>query len=205
MGGDDLNLVTAEGGLALIKRILAAYDSVYIVDEVIKSAEGRIFKLSCMLIEADKLILTASLCGEGETFAFTQEDESSSTAKYSNTVGAYLYEPNAAIQKAGCYRSIAACLGADKLHPNSQLYTSGTPIEEFPGRTFTVEKVYGFSKSELKEIQALKKANITVRNFPDSVQTLRKRLKLCDGGEHYLFATTVADGSKVLAVCKKAI
>ena len=140
-----------------------------------------------------------------QEFSFTQAEEMEQTAKYSNCIKRYLYEPNAAIQKAGCYRSIAACLGADKLHPNSQLYTSGTPIEEFPGRTFTVEKVYGFSKSELKEIQALKKANITVRNFPDSVQTLRKRLKLCDGGEHYLFATTVADGSKVLAVCKKAI
>ena len=138
------------------------------------------------------------------SFAFTRAEEQECKAELSNAIERFLYEPNAAIQKAGCYRSLAARTGTAKLHPNSQLYTADTLIKEFPGRVFEVEKVCGFSKSDIKEIQALKKANITVRNFPESVQQLRKRLKLSDGGEHYIFATTVADGSKLLAICRKA-
>ena len=67
-----------------------------------------------------------------------------------------------------------------------------------------VERVVGFSKAEIKEIQALRQANITVRNFPDSVQMLRKKLKLADGGERYIFATTMSDGKRSLVVCRKA-
>lgn len=132
----------------------------------------------------------------------TDEDEKEPT--YCNCVGSYLYEPNAAIQKAGCHKAVAAHFGVAKLHPNSQLFTSEELVDEFPGRAFKVEKCYGFSKSDIKEIQALQKANITVRNFPAGVEELRKRLKLTDGGEHYIFATTVAKGEKVLVVCKKA-
>jgi hypothetical protein len=95
-------------------------------------------------------------------------------------------------------------LGVAKLHPNSHLYTSSMFVDSFPGRSFVVDKVVGFSKSDIKEIQSLGKANITVRNFPDTVQMLRKKLKLADGGDTYLFATTVANGDKVLAVCRKA-
>ena len=77
-------------------------------------------------------------------------------------------------------------------------------LGNFPGRTFEVAAVSGFSKNEIKEcIGGLKKANITVRNFPESVQQLRKRLKLGDGGDVYLFATTLADGRKVLIRCGK--
>lgn len=139
-----------------------------------------------------------------EEFTFTVNEETCTATAYSNTIGRYLYEPNAAIQKAGCYRTLATHMGIEKLHPNSQLYTSEQLIKDFPGRIFEVEKVYGFSKSEIKEIQALKKANITVRNFPESTQQLRKRLKLSDGGECYILATTTADEKRVLAVCRKA-
>jgi hypothetical protein len=76
-------------------------------------------------------------------------------------------------------------------------------IDDFPGRVFEVVAVYGFSKAEIKKVQALQKANITVRNFPESVQQLRKRLKLSDGGDNYIFATTLADERKVLVICKK--
>ena len=92
-----------------------------------------------------------------------------------------------------------------KLHPNSQLYTSEALVYDFPGRVFEVVDVLGFSKAEIKKVQALQKANITVRNFPESVQQLRKRLKLADGGDNYIFATTLAKGEKVLVVCKKTI
>lgn len=141
--------------------------------------------------------------GKADIYTYTpDEDEKEPT--YSNSVGNYLYEPNAAIQKAGCHKAIAARFGAAKLHPNSHLFTSEEPVNEFPGRVFKVERCYGFSKSDIKEIQAIGKANITVRNFPAGVEELRKRLKLTDGGEHYIFATTVAKGEKVLVVCKKA-
>ena len=136
-------------------------------------------------------------------FTFTAGEEAGSTATYSDTVGKYLYEPNAAIQKSGCSRALSQRFNTPKLHHNSQLYTSDSLIEEFPGRTFTVEKVYGFSKSDIKEIQALSQANITVRNFPESVQLLRKKLKLADGGENYIFATTLSGGEKVLIICHK--
>lgn len=142
--------------------------------------------------------------GGMQRFTFTAEEESKAIVAYSDTIGHYLYEPNAAVQKSGCTRSLSQRMHVDKLHPNSQLYTSDTLVEEFPGRIFTVEKVCGFSKSEIKEIQALGQANITVRNFPESVQLLRKKLKLAEGGENYIFATTVANGNKVLVLCKKA-
>lgn len=138
-----------------------------------------------------------------EQFTFTAEDEQQSAAAYATEVQSYLYEPNSAIQKAGCFHSLTAATGAFKLHPNSHLFTSNNPIENFPGRQFKVIEVHGFSKEDIKKISALGKANITVRNFPESVQQLRKRLKLADGGEEYIFATTLAGGDKVLIVCRK--
>ena len=119
-------------------------------------------------------------------------------------VGAYLYEPNASILKAGAYRSLTQAYAVKKLHASSHLYTSPNYIEDFPGRRFQVEVVSGFGKKELKTLlQGLEKANLTIRNFPSSVADLRKRLKLKEGGEDYIFATTLADDSKVLIKCKK--
>jgi hypothetical protein len=138
-----------------------------------------------------------------QQFSFTQDEESASSAIYCSEVGRFLYEPNASIQKAGCHNSLSQRFGLKKLHPNSQLYTADERIGDFPGRVFEVQEVLGFSKADIKRVQALQKANITVRNFPESVQVLRKRLKLADGGENYLFATTVGKGEKVLVVCKK--
>lgn len=138
-----------------------------------------------------------------QTFSFTAQQEQAATATYTSEVGRYLYEPNAAIQKAGCHKSLAQATGAAKLHPNSHLYTSQERIDTFPGRAFKVTGVVGFSKNELKQLTAIKKANITVRNFPESVAQLRKRLKMADGGDTYIFATTLADERKVLVLCGK--
>lgn len=125
-------------------------------------------------------------------------------AAYATEIKEFLYEPNAAIQKGGCHSAIAERYGVEKLHPNSHLYTSSEPVTEFPGRIFRVQGVSGFSKKEIKELLGdIKQANITVRNFPDSVQALRKRLKLNDGGDNYLFATTVDTDKKVLIRCSK--
>ncbi len=138
-----------------------------------------------------------------QEFTFTQDEEQSSTATYSSDISRYLYEPNASIQKAGCHNTLSQRLGLKKLHPNSQLYTADEYIQHFPGRIFEVVEVLGFSKADIKKVQALQKANITVRNFPESVQQLRKRLKLADGGDNYIFATTLANGSKAMIICNK--
>lgn len=139
-----------------------------------------------------------------QIFSFTQDDEDTAETSYSSEVGKYLYEPNASVQKAGSPKSLSSHYHVDKLHPNSHLYTSNEHIHNFPGRIFEVVEVLGFSKADIKSVQSLGKANITVRNFPESVQLLRKRLKLTDGGENYIFATTLNDDSKALILCKKA-
>lgn len=142
--------------------------------------------------------------GEHQHYAFTQEQERTSDCPLSAEVGAYLYEPNASILKAGAYRSLTQAYSVKKLHASSHLYTSPYYIEDFPGRRFQVEAVSGFGKKELKTLlQGLEKANLTIRNFPSSVAELRKRLKLKEGGECYLFATTLSDESKVLIKCRK--
>ena len=141
---------------------------------------------------------------EHQSFSFTQEQERTSDCPLATEVGAYLYEPNASILKAGAYRSLTQTYACKKLHASSHLYTSEQFIEDFPGRRFRVEAVSGFGKKELKEfLQGMEKANLTIRNFPSSVADLRKRLKLKEGGEDYLFATTLADESKVIIKCRK--
>ena len=142
--------------------------------------------------------------GEHQHYAFTQEQERTSDCPLAAEVGAYLYEPNASILKAGAYRSLTQTYPVNKLHASSHLYTSPYYIEDFPGRRFQVEAVSGFGKKELKTLlQGLEKANLTIRNFPSSVAELRKRLKLKEGGECFLFATTLSDESKVLIKCRK--
>ena len=141
---------------------------------------------------------------EHQSFSFTQEQERTSDCPLATEVGAYLYEPNASILKAGAYRSLTQTYACKKLHASSHLYTSEQFIADFPGRRFHVEAVSGFGKKELKEfLQGIEKANLTIRNFPSSVADLRKRLKLKEGGEDYLFATTLADESKVMIKCRK--
>ena len=141
---------------------------------------------------------------EHQSFSFTQEQERTSDCPLATEVGAYLYEPNASILKAGAYRSLTQTYACKKLHASSHLYTSEQFVEDFPGRRFRVEVVSGFGKKELKEfLQGMEKANLTIRNFPSSVADLRKRLKLKEGGEDYVFATTLADESKVMIKCRK--
>ena len=156
--------------------------------------------------KGDTPIHTINFHGEHtQTFSFTTQEETSATCTYAEAVKRYLYEPNSSLMKAGCHRLPAQHFGLEKLHPNTHLYTSDTLASDFPGRVFEVKEVCGFSK---KELGALKnrheRANLAVRNFPEHVDTLRKRLKLKDGGTTYLFATTLNDGAKVLISGEKA-
>ena len=135
---------------------------------------------------------------------FTLDEERNAFCPMAEEVGNYLYEPNASILKAGAYRSITQHYAVKKLHVNSHLYTSDEAIPNFPGRVFQVEGVSGFGKKELKAfMDRVDKANLTIRNFPSSVADLRKRLKLKEGGDTYLFATTLSNEQKVLVKCRK--
>lgn len=116
----------------------------------------------------------------------------------------HLYEPNASIMKAGCFREIEETFGICQLSPNSHLFVSEKEIKDFPGRQFHVEAVTSMNKQELKEaLRGIDRANITVRNFPMSVEALRKKLKLKDGGAVFIFATTLSDNSHKLFICRK--
>ena len=141
---------------------------------------------------------------EEQHLVFTREQEQRSQCTYTDSLGNYLYEPNASLLKAGAFRSIAAAYPVRKLHPNSHLYTSDSFIENFPGRIFRIVNQCSFNKKEVKENRAdLKKANVTVRNFPTTVAELRKRLHLTEGGDTYLFASTLNNGQKVIIRCEK--
>ena len=116
----------------------------------------------------------------------------------------YLYEPNASLMKAGCFGVLSGRYDARMLSKNSHLFVSQAPIEAFPGRSFRIIAVSSFNKKELKRhLSGITKANIAARNFPLSVAELRKRLKLKDGGETYIFATTLSDESHVLMITEK--
>ena len=115
----------------------------------------------------------------------------------------YLYEPNASIMKAGCFAEIEQAFEVSQLAPNSHLFASDQAIEDFPGRKFRVTAVTSMNKQELKQaLKDIRQANIAIRNFPMSVADLRKRLKLSEGGNDYIFATTLTEGKKVLIICQ---
>ena len=117
----------------------------------------------------------------------------------------YLYEPNASLMKAGCFGVLSGRYDARMLSKNSHLFVSREPIAAFPGRSFRIIAVSSFNKKELKRhLSGITKANIATRNFPLSVAELRKRLKLKDGGETYIFATTLSNESHVLVITEKA-
>lgn len=115
----------------------------------------------------------------------------------------YLYEPNASIMKAGCFAEIEQAFEVSQLAPNSHLFASDQAIADFPGRKFRVTAVTSMNKQELKQaLKDIRQANIAVRNFPMSVADLRKRLKLSEGGNDYIFATTLTEEKKVLIICQ---
>ena len=116
----------------------------------------------------------------------------------------FLHEPNASIMKAGCFDELAAAYGVSPVSRNSHLFLSDEPVEDFPGRSFVVERVTTMNKGELrKALVGIEKANIATRNFPLTVAELRKRLKIKDGGDVYIFATTTAEGEHLLLISRK--
>lgn len=115
----------------------------------------------------------------------------------------YLYEPNSSVLKAGAYESVGNRFNLFKIHRNSHLYTSENAVNNFPGRRFKIIATTNYNRKEVEKHILEKKANITKRNFPYSVDEIRKKLKLKGGGNIYLFATTLEDNSKAIIICRK--
>lgn len=145
---------------------------------------------------------------DAQSFVCEESDMESSSVKiapFTLEEMLYLYEPNASLMKAGCFGVLSERYDARMLSKNSHLFVSREPIAAFPGRSFRIIAVSSFNKKELKRhLSGITKANIATRNFPLSVAELRKRLKLKDGGETYIFATTLSDESHVLVITEKA-
>lgn len=145
---------------------------------------------------------------DAQSFVCDESDMETSSVKIAPSTleeMQYLYEPNASLMKAGCFGVLSGRYDARMLSKNSHLFVSMAPIEAFPGRSFRIIAISSFNKKELKRhLSGITKANIATRNFPLSVAELRKRLKLKDGGEIYIFATTLSDESHVLVITEKA-
>ena len=145
---------------------------------------------------------------DAQSFVCDEMDMESSSVKIAPSTleeMQYLYEPNASLMKAGCFGVLSDRYDARMLSKNSHLFVSQAPIEAFPGRSFRIIAISSFNKKELKRhLSGITKANIATRNFPLSVAELRKRLKLKDGGETYIFATTLSNESHVLVITEKA-
>jgi hypothetical protein len=142
--------------------------------------------------------------GREETFRFTYGEERAATAVLADEVGRYLYEPNASLLKAGAYKTVSSRYGLRKLHANSHLYTSDVCLPSFAGRIFETLRTYPFVPRQCRHLSArIPRANLAVRNFPLSVDALRRQTGIADGGEVYLFATTLSGQRKMLVECRK--
>lgn len=192
--------------LASAERRLSGVRQIHIV-----SVDGECKEILILLSQSvisgcdDKKIVCANITSNGNSvFSFTRESERNAECHYSSVVQNYLYEPNASVMKAGCFKAVADKCAVEKLHPNSHLYTSQNYVHNFPGRIFAVEAVSAFSKRDLRTfISGIDKANLSVRNFPAQVAELRKRFNIREGGDIYLFATTLSDGKHVMIKCRK--
>ena len=152
-------------------------------------------RIECVNFRAD---------GEEERFAYSWMDEAAASVSFAPAVAAYLYEPNASILKAGAFKRLALDWDVRPLHANSHLYTSPAARTDFPGRVFRVVSFMPFNNKLCKTLRrTIPQANITVRNFPLSVKELRAKTRIAEGGDRYLFATTMADGARALILAAK--
>lgn len=163
-----------------------------------------------------------------QEFAFTREEESQAICRFASVgtsssaslgasvasvasvienslAGHFLYEPNVALLKAGAYKILSQSFDLQKLHLNTHLYVAAVMQADFPGRVFKiVEALSPSAKETKKRLQSLQQVNVTTRNYPESVETIRKKYRIKEGGQLYLFAATLADNQRVLLLCEKA-
>lgn len=160
------------------------------------------------VVESELKVYCADLSTASDTsslFVYTSGSSAPvANSKLKTQNSKFVHEPNASIMKAGCFDELAAAYGVSPVSRNSHLFLSDEPVDGFPGRSFVVERVTTMNKSELrKALVGIEKANIATRNFPLTVAELRKRLKIKDGGDVYIFATTTAEGEHLLLISRK--
>lgn len=153
---------------------------------------------------ANSTLITCHNDGNSFQYSLAEADATPQTILQTPPqAGMYLFEPNASIMKAGCFGLLCSRLGVQAIAPNSHLFVANNDLPDFPGRRFKLVAATSFNKRDLKTaLQGISKANIATRNFPLKPDALRKKLKLKDGGEHFLFATTDAQGKHWLLVAK---
>lgn len=139
-----------------------------------------------------------------QKFDFNLLDEYQSISKCTSVLYKYLYEPNSSIMKSGAFNTVASSYNLLKLHKNTHLYTSNELIRDFPGRIFVILSVSGSSKNDIKKLKSqYQKANITVRNYPVSVDNFRKKTAIQDGGDTFIFACKLENETNSIIVCTK--
>jgi hypothetical protein len=155
---------------------------------------------------ADVLMTAVNLRdnGDAQPFTYRRGDEANAPVTLADPLN-YLYEPNAALLKAGAFRLAGHRFGLAKLAPHSHLYTSNDLVPDYPGRVFQVDAVCRAERKSINHQVPDGQANLTVRNFPQPVDVLRKQLGLREGGDVYVFATTLQNGDKRLIVTHKAV
>ncbi len=150
----------------------------------------------------DEVPVTAVALGQTvQEFTFNWQEEQTALAPLSPPLR-YLYEPDAALLKAGAFRSFAQRFGLYKLHNNTHIYTSDALVE-LPGRRFELEQVCKYDRKAVLAAVPDGRANLATRNFPDTVEAARRKLALADGGDRYLFAVTSLENKKEILVSHK--
>jgi hypothetical protein len=188
----------------------AVEDLKYVSEVHIVSVDNECKELLLILdkeCSGDLHVACVNLSKDGEqSFTFSPSPflSSSSSSLLTSSPSHFLYEPNASIMKAGCFDEVEQRFPVRQIASNSHLFLSDVEIDEFPGRRFQVLAISSMNKQELRAaLKEVEQANISVRNFPLRVDQLRKKLKLKDGGDVYIFATTMADGEHRLFICRK--
>lgn len=190
--------------ISLAVKSFGCVSAVHIIS-VDNECKELLFLLSKRSVDEPQFIaVNLTRTGGSVRFSFIMSQEQNVIIPFSDDPGRYLYEPNTSILKAGAFKSVAEAYNLKKLHINSHLYTSDKLVADFPGRVFEVEIFFAPNKKNIKTFSPeTKKANITVRNFPMTVAEIRRKTRLEDGGDTYLFATTLSGERKVWIVCKK--
>lgn len=190
--------------ISLALKTLGNVSEVHVVS-VDSECKELLFLLSKTAGEAPQYVaVNLKRSGGEERFSFAMAQEQQAEISFADAPGRYLYEPNASILKAGAFNMVTHSYRVKKLHRNSHLYTSDNLISDFPGRIFGVEKLFVPNRNNIRLfLQDTKKANIAVRNFPITVAEIRRRTGLTEGGDLYLFATTLFDERKVWIICRK--
>ena len=186
-------ILDISAGLSELKNVKAIH--IVALDNEVKELLWEIHKS----YDGSISIKTINLSKQAEVFDFILDEIA---APAFGLPKKYLYEPNSAIMKSGGFDTISNEFNIDKLHQHSHLYTSDELIA-FPGRVFAIDTLFHYNKANMKEYMVNKKFNITTRNFPESVEVIRKKWKIKDGGNQYCFFTTDMNNDKIVLICTK--